>query len=260
MSLNDIVQHHALHANASNTVEFEVSGKYGLFTDPITKLGGEKFSYQVPTHSALRGIMWSIYDKPTLSWYIDAVRIMNPIVLESKSILVPQYATGKKDLSYYCYLRNCRYQVRAHFEWNMNRPELTQDRIEKKHHAIALRAIKKGGYRDVFLGTRECHADVEPCVFGEGVGAYDNVPEMHLGMMLYGFTYADEAYSPETQNKLTEHLWSPVMRHGVIEFPRPEECLIHRTLRSDSPTVFCKGKNFSGVDEMEGFDWESSMI
>ena len=37
-----------------NIVEFKVYGKYALFTDPITKIGGEKFSYQIPTYQAQR--------------------------------------------------------------------------------------------------------------------------------------------------------------------------------------------------------------
>jgi CRISPR-associated protein Cas5d len=38
-----------------NTVEFVVHGRYALFSDPITRVGGEKFSYQVPTYQALKG-------------------------------------------------------------------------------------------------------------------------------------------------------------------------------------------------------------
>jgi len=36
-------------------------------------------------------------------------------------------------------IAQCAYQVRAHFEWNDNRPELAGDRNENKHHQIALR-------------------------------------------------------------------------------------------------------------------------
>lgn len=211
MSLSDIVLHQAQGATRDNTVEFEVSGKYGLFCDPIFKLGGEKYSYLVPTHNALREFMMSIYSKPTIIWHIDAVRIMTPFRMESRSVLVPKYNSSQKDLSYYTYLRDCRYQIRAHFEWNMNHPEYEQDRNVHKHREIAKRAIQRGGFRDVFLGSRECQADVEPCVFGEGSGAFDNTPEKVLDLMAYGITYADEAYSEETKNKLTAHLWSPVM-------------------------------------------------
>lgn len=39
-----------------NTVEFCVRGRYALFSDPITRVGGEKLTYQVPTYQALKGI------------------------------------------------------------------------------------------------------------------------------------------------------------------------------------------------------------
>ena len=32
-----------------NSVEFEAYAKYALFSDPITRVGAEKYSYQVPT-------------------------------------------------------------------------------------------------------------------------------------------------------------------------------------------------------------------
>lgn len=38
-----------------NQIEFEVYGDYALFTDPLTKIGGEKLSYSVPTYEALKG-------------------------------------------------------------------------------------------------------------------------------------------------------------------------------------------------------------
>lgn len=214
-----------------NIVEFQVTGTYGLFSDPVTRVGGEKSTYQVPTYEALKGILSSCYWKPSLIWYIDAVRIMNQIQTEVKGVRPIKYSGGN-DLSYYTYLKNCRYQVRAHFEWNDNRPELTQDWLENKHHQIALRSIEKGGRRDVFLGTRECQGYVEPCVFGEGEGAYDDLPELSFGTMYHGITYPDEAYSEETRDKLTVRFWNPVMKNGIIRFPRPEECPLHRSVRS----------------------------
>lgn len=214
-----------------NIVEFQITGTYGLFSDPVTRVGGEKSTYQVPTYEALKGILSSCYWKPSLIWYIDAVRIMNQIQTEVKGVRPIKYSGGN-DLSYYTYLKNCRYQVRAHFEWNDNRPELTQDWLENKHHQIALRSIEKGGRRDVFLGTRECQGYVEPCVFGEGEGAYDDLPELSFGTMYHGITYPDEAYSEETRDKLTVRFWNPVMKNGIIRFPRPEECPLHRSVRS----------------------------
>lgn len=214
-----------------NIVEFQVTGDYALFSDPITRVGGEKCSYQVPTYEALKGILSSVYWRPTLIWYIDAVRVMEQIQTEVKGVRPIHYQDGGNELSYYTYLKNCRYQVRAHFEWNENRPELAGDRNEHKHHNIARRMIRKGGCRDVFLGARECQGYVEPCSFGEGPGAYDNLPEQNFGLMYHGITYADEAYSPETRGKMTARFWYPVMRRGIITFPRPEACTLTKLLR-----------------------------
>lgn len=220
-----------------NIVEFEVYGPYALFSDPIVRVGGEKSSYQVPTYEALKGVLSSIYWKPTLVWYIDEVRIMNRIQTEVKSIRPIKY-NGGNDLAYYTYLKDCRYQVRAHFEWNLNRPELACDRNENKHHEIAKKMIRKGGRRDVFLGTRECQAYVEPCSFGEGKGYYDDLPQLAFGVMYHGMTYADEAYSPETKDKMTVNLWRPVMEQGIIRFPRPEDCPMHKPIRDMKMKVF----------------------
>lgn len=232
-----------------NIVEFEVTGSYALFSDPVTRIGGEKCSYQIPTYEALKGILHSIYWKPTLIWFIDGVRIMNPIQTEVKGIRPIKYHGGN-DLAYYTYLKDCRYQVRAHFEWNLNRPELTCDRNENKHHQIALKMIKKGGRRDIFLGARECQGYVEPCVFGQGSGAYDGIPRMDFGLMYHGITYADEAYDDKTCGKMTANFWRPVMENGIIRFPRPSQCPYRKPLGDMETKPFGEAlENFSGLRE-----------
>ncbi len=150
-----------------NIVEFEVHGDYALFSDPITRTGGEKCTYLIPTYEAIKGVLHSIYWKPTIIWIIDSIRVMNQIQTVTKGIRPIRYNDGKNELSFYTYLKDCRYQVKAHFIWNENRPELEKDRNENKHHNVAKRMIEKGGKRDVFLGCRECQAYVEPCVFGQ---------------------------------------------------------------------------------------------
>lgn len=228
-----------------NIVEFKVSGRYALFSDPINRIGGEKFSYQVPTYQALKGILESVYWKPTLIWIIDEVRVMNLIKTQSQGIR-PVNFSGGNTLSIYTYLANVEYQVRAHFEWNYNRTNLEQDRNENKHYLISKRMIKCGGRRDVFLGTRECQAYVEPCKFGEGEGAYDNYGSLSFGLMFHGFDYPDET----GKDVLMARLWTPIMNNGYIKFLRPDECTIKRELSSMKPKVFDKN-NFSGLKEFE---------
>lgn len=234
-----------------NIVEFQVSGDYALFSDPIMRLGGEKCSYQIPTYEALKGILSSVYWKPTLIWKILEVRVMNPIQTEVKGIRPINYGGGN-DLAYYTYLKDCRYQVRACFEWNENRPELAQDRNEEKHHQIAQRMICKGGRRDIFLGTRECQGYVEPCKFGSGKGAYDDLPELSFGLMYHGITYPDEAYSEATRGCMTARFWYPVMKRGVIRFLSPEDCPGQKFLRKMEMKPFGENlQNFIGLKEFE---------
>lgn len=227
-----------------NQVEFKVYGKYALFTDPVTRMGGEKCSYHLPTYEALKGIIKSVYWKPTFIWIIDEVRIMKPIRTESKNMKLIKYHEAGADLAVYTYLSDVEYQVRAHFEWNPFRPDMTQDRIDGKHYQIAQRMIEKGGRRDVCLGARECQGYVEPCVFGEGEGEYDNYGELSYGLMFHGFDYPDET----GKNELRARLWNPIVKNGIITFIRPEECTITtferemipsppRSCGSDDPTL-----------------------
>ena len=85
----------------NNSISFYLSGRFALFSDPITRVGGEKFSYPVPTYQALKGIFESVYWKPTFIWYPDAIRVMNPIETQSKGIRPIRYNDGTNDLSIY---------------------------------------------------------------------------------------------------------------------------------------------------------------
>ncbi len=232
-----------------NTVEFAVRGRYALFSDIITRPSGEKFSYPIPTYEALKGILQSIYWKPTIVWVIDSVRIMNPIRTARKGIR-PIKMNGGNDLAYYTYLEDVYYKVRAHFEWNLNRPELECDRNENKHHNIAKRMIARGGRRDIFLGTRECQGYIEPCDFNEGVGVYDDCGEIAYGLMYHGITYADEAINEDDKGQLTVRLWNPVMKNGKIDFIPPEECTIKRHIKAMNIKPFGREQgNFTGIEE-----------
>ncbi|GGF93472.1 type I-C CRISPR-associated protein Cas5 [Paenibacillus aceti] len=225
-----------------NSVEFEVYGDYALFTDPLTKMGGEKLSYQIPTYQAMKGILESVYWKPTIMYIIDEIRVMNPIRMESKGIRPIDYSGGNT-LANYTYLRDVRYQCRAHFVFNLNRPDMEFDRNEHKHHNILKRSIKAGGRRDIFLGARECQGYVEPCVFGEGEGFYDNYEgEIHFGTMVHGINYPDET----GRNEMETRLWNPVMRNGYIEFIPPEDCLQVRKISDMQPKIF----NTSNVESV----------
>jgi CRISPR-associated protein Cas5d len=226
-----------------NSISFRVYGRYALFTDPITKVGGEKCSYHLPTYEAIKGVLKSIYWKPTLTWYVDKVRVIKPLRTQTKGTKPLNWAGGNS-LAIYTFLHDVEYQVEAHFEWNEYRPELKADRIDGKHFSIAKRMLEKGGRQDIFLGVRDCQAYVEPCLFGEGDGAYDGIDELGFGLMFHGFDYPDETGI----NELHSRFWHACMKKGVIEFPCPEACDIKRFVRDMEPKTFVLDDNFQAVD------------
>lgn len=227
-----------------NSIEFKVSAHHALFTDPLTKIGGEKCSYHIPTYEALKGIAKSIYWKPTFIWIIDEVRVMKRIRTQTKGTK-PLELGGGNTLAIYTFLADVEYQVRAHFEWNTHRPELEDDRIEGKHYAVAQRMLERGGRQDIFLGTRDCQGYAEPCEFGSGDGDYDGAGELAYSLMFHGFDYPDETGVKE----LHARFWRPTMTDGLIRFIRPEDCTIHKFVRDMGAKKFGKGNLRSVEDE-----------
>jgi CRISPR-associated protein Cas5d len=225
-----------------NSIEFKVWGRYALFTDPLTKVGGEKCSYHVPTYEAMKGVAKSIYWKPTLVWVIDDIRVMKRIRTQTKGTK-PQEFSGGNSLAIYTFLADVEYQVRAHFEWNQQRPELAQDRVDGKHHAIARRMLERGGRQDVFLGTRDCQGYVAPCEFGFGPGELDDAGDLGFGLMFHGFDYPDECGGTE----LHARFWRPTMVNGLIHPPRPEACVNRKFVRNMTVKQFGVGDNLLDV-------------
>lgn len=222
-----------MHETAKNSIEFRLWGRYALFTDPLTKIGGEKCSYHLPTYEALKGICKSIYWKPTIVWVIDEVRVMKRIRTQTKGIK-PLEFSGGNTLAIYTFLSDVEYQVRAHFKWNEHHESLGKDQIDGKHYAIAKRMLDRGGRQDIFLGTRDCQGYVVPCVFGEGEGAYDRDDEIGYGLMFHGFDYPDETGTGE----LYARFWYPTLKKGVLIFDRPEDCKYRKFVRKMDAKTF----------------------
>lgn len=232
-------------SSQKNTIEFKLSGRYALFTDPLTKVGGEKCSYQIPTYEALKGVAKSIYWKPTLIWVIDAVRVMKRIRTQTKGTKPLRYHKAGNDLAIYTFLSDVEYQVRAHFEWNLFRPELAPDRIDGKHFEMACRALDRGGRQDVFLGARDCQGYVEPCSFGAGKGDLDDAGSLHFGLTFHSFGYPDEIGG----DKLYANFWRPHLSDGRLNFARPEQCTDTKFVRAMQTKLFALNK---GIQPAEG--------
>lgn len=220
---------------------YRLFGDYALFTDPVTKGGGEKYTYQIPTYQALKGITEQICWKPTIIHFVDSVKVIKKIQTETKGIRTP-LKNGKNDLNYYTYLRDVEYLVQFHFEWNLNRTDLSEDRNEIKHEQIILRSLSKGGKRDIFLGTRECTGYIEKLTEEQFLSAksYYEGEKISFGIMFHSFIYPDEMVQNSQNRKLISNFTNISMDSGQIDFIRPEDCKINHALSDYGFKIFTK--------------------
>lgn len=220
----------------------KVTGDYALWTDPATKGGGERISYQVPTAQALQGICDAVYFKPTIRNVVDAVKVINPVRFHSMGYRA-LYADLSAGLNYVTVLEDVEYLLKYHFEWDLNRDDLARDRIMKKHEAIAERSLKRGGRRDVFLGVRELIGYVEAIDEEEYLReeTFYFGSDLDLGNIFHSFIY------PHSEDEPLKSLFTHTyMKDGIIEFKTQEECEIVNTLSS---YTFKGHKSVVSVDE-----------
>lgn len=186
------------------SVKMEVWGDFACFSRIELKI--ERVSYDVPTPSAARGIIESIYYHPGLKWHIDKIYVMNPIrftsirrnevknkisaskIMKEANGKGASYIDRKKDIEQRAtmMLRNVHYVIEAHFEMTDRANE--SDNPGKFQDIIKRRLRKGQAYSQPYLGTRECTAH-----FGlwEG-GEIPTISETRdLGLMLYDMDFSD---------------------------------------------------------------------
>lgn len=205
------------------SVLMEVWGLTACFTRPEMKT--ERVSYDVPTPSAARGMIESIYYHPGLKWTIDRIWVLNPIQFmnlrrnEVSSKIsasnVMQEANGGKqscivttqDIQQRAtmMLKDVRYVIEAHFDMT---DKANASDNPGKFQDIVKRRLRKGAcYAAPYLGTRECTAHFR---LWEG-GAIEGINETRdLGYMLYDMDYSD----PEHIQPMFFHA---KMEHGCID-------------------------------------------
>ena len=64
--------------------------------------------------------------------------------------------------------------------------------------------------------------------------------------MFHGFDYQDETGN----SMLKARLWNVVMKKGVVDFIRPEDCPVHKPLHELQVKKFKKGENLESVDQL----------
>ena len=187
-----------------------VQGDYALFTR--TEMKVERVSYDVPTPSAVRGIIEAVYWKPAIRWVIDRIHVLNPILFTNirrneVSDKVPfstakSLMQGNTNKDFYLdiltarqqraamILKDVDYVFEAHFEMVPKEAGPT-DTVEK-HYNIALRRLRKGQhYTQPVLGTREFPAKVSLIENRDEIPKSVLEGDQDLGWMLYDMDYSD---------------------------------------------------------------------
>lgn len=208
-------------------VKVNVWGDYALFSRPELKV--ERYSYDIITPSAARGILEAIYWHPGMRWIIDKIYVKKPIQFTSvrrnevKSKILasnvlqayngvdkPLYISTKDDIVQRAsqLLCNVSYTIEAHFE--MTEKANASDN-PGKFKDIIMRRLRKGEcFHAPYFGCREFPVNFALCEEEEIHTAYDVVAEKDLGIMLFDMDYSD----PENIKPM---FFRAVMRQGVVD-------------------------------------------
>lgn len=211
-------------------IKIMVSGDFALFTRPEMKV--ERVSYDVPTPSALVGLVSGIYWHKGVKYIIDKIIVYNPIkfinirrneVSEklSKQAVLQQMKGTRDDISLYTkekisqraslLLKDVCYGIEFHFELTDEKEETM---TEEKCYNILLRRLRKGQhFNQPCLGCREFSAKVE---LAESLEDSTLKGDVDLGYMLYDLVYSkDKDGNP--LNDAAPRFYRPHMIDGVID-------------------------------------------
>jgi CRISPR-associated protein Cas5d len=208
-------------------INLRVFGDYACFTRPEMKV--ERVSYDVITPSAARGIIEAIFWKPSITWIIDEIRVLNKIEFTNirrnevgeriSRQKVAQAMRGSTENLYLdvtqsrqqraaLILKNVEYIISAHFELNENADE---NESSEKFYNMAIRRMTKGQtFNQPYLGTREfsCGFEyVEKDSLSSFTSFYEDEDEIDLGWMLYDIDFS---------NDMKPIFYRATMNNGVI--------------------------------------------
>ncbi|WP_297567694.1 type I-C CRISPR-associated protein Cas5c [uncultured Faecalibaculum sp.] len=216
----------------SRGFQVRIQAPMALFSRP--ELKSERYSYDIPTPSALRGVLESVYWHPGITYVIDEIKVINPIKRisvrrnELKSKMSPKtirevaghpekrlFVNRKDDIAQRnsSILTDVDYIVCFHFEVDLNK--VSPGDSEEKFAAILGRRLDKGQcYKQPYLGCREFAAAVERCE-KDLQSYYESEEERDFGLMLYDLDYSDSSNPVPV-------FYHPIMHHGVIKINKNE--------------------------------------
>lgn len=211
---------------------FEFWGARACFTRP--ELKAERYSYDVPTPSAVRGMISAIYWHPSIEWKIDKIYVLNPIRDEnikrnelkgklSADIVLKALNTNKiSDISMSVdattimqrtsrILCDVHYVVEAHFIFTS---AASSEDTSGKVISIVQRRLEKGQcFNTPYLGCREFSASFGEWPRDKQIPAIGESRD--FGLMLYDLDYSDPS-------NIMPIYYHSVMVNGVIDVQNAE--------------------------------------
>ena len=225
-----------------------VTGDYACFTRPELKV--ERVSYDVPTPSALEGLLKSVYWKPAIKYVVDEIIVFNPINFinvrrnevkdkisfskvksdmkagsSAKGVSIVTSSSRNQRAS--MILKDVCYGVSFHFEMTGLKSE-RENFDEKKHYNIIKRRLENGQFfRSPCLGCCECLVNelslVETFDYSRIADDFKN-RDIDLGYMLYGLLFEDGGVpvnnkwdDPVFSDKAKSIYYRPHLVDGIID-------------------------------------------
>ncbi|CAN5887968.1 type I-C CRISPR-associated protein Cas5c [soil metagenome] len=215
----------------SPTLRLRCSGPLAIFTRPELKT--ERFSYPVPTPSAMRGVFDAIIWKPAIAWHIERIHVLNPVAFSSfrrnevnNKAVAPKaavLASGGEAPQFYAdedraqrntvALVKVDYLVEARFSLTPRAAE--GDNVTKFVEMFERRLEKGQCFHQPYFGCRECVADVRPPDGTEKAIAESD----DYGVMLWDIQFGSNGARPENR---AVFYWAQ-MKEGVIDVPPDAE-------------------------------------
>lgn len=228
-------------------IRLKVWGDYACFTRPEMKV--ERYSYEVMTPSAARGILEAIHWKPAIRWVIDAIHVLETPRFQSirRNEVGSKIPAGKvksamkrgdleglqllvdedRQQRASTVLVKPAYVIAAHFELTA---KAAPDDNEGKHLDIFNRRARRGQcFHQPCLGTREFAASFE--LVEEGAQTPEPPVDLRtkdlgfgeprrLGFMLWDIDH-------EAKGK-PSMVFDAMLRDGVMKVPQPGSPEIRR--------------------------------
>lgn len=202
----------------------ECWGDYACFTRPELKT--ERFSYEVMTPSAARGIVEAIFWHPGLRYVIDKIYVLSPIKFTNirrnevkekisadnilKLKMNPNFNIIQRAATI---LKDVRYCIEFHFDMTSAANET--DNPDKFTAIITKRARRGMCFHQPYFGCREFPVNFRLVEEDEKIKPIDISKD--LGFMLYDMDYSDK-------ENIVPHFFKAELRNGILDL---EGCEVH---------------------------------